>query len=183
MQPVDKSFQFVAFDRRFIHSIRDGRLELPCRHPDERIELLDQCSNQIIPIHNLLQTLPSCAGVPNCLKRSEQRCRHSRSRRLHRRQGGEKKNLRSQTGATRGQIFLNRTSGREGTARPILAAAFGISANFASSVVSGKEMVRSPSQSEGLTMTPVQNRTTSRLPCAGKKTNRAAEAAIKRCCT
>ena len=42
-----------------------------------------------------MQTLSSCAGVLNCLKRSEQRCRHSRSERLLRRQGPGRKYLPS----------------------------------------------------------------------------------------
>ena len=42
-----------------------------------------------------LQTLSSCAGVLNCLKRSEQRCRLSRSGRLLRRQGPGRKYLPS----------------------------------------------------------------------------------------
>ncbi len=53
MQLIDKSIQLVAIDHRRIHGIRHYRFELPCRHTDKRIELLDQYSNQIIPIHNL----------------------------------------------------------------------------------------------------------------------------------
>lgn len=53
MQPIDELLQLIAIGHRLIHGIRYGSFELPCRHTDEWIELLDQCPNQIIPIHNL----------------------------------------------------------------------------------------------------------------------------------
>ena len=85
-----------------------------------------------------MQTLSSCTGVQNCLKRSEQQCRHSRSGRLLRRQGPERKYLPSRH--RRAQRTNISESGRRAASLvgwPILAAVERMSANFASLVVSG----------------------------------------------